>query len=304
MIIQSDLNDIRVDQFLALKTNFSRTYIQKLIKEKLVRINDKVIKASEKVKSGDNISIDIPPVEELKLVAEDIPIDIIYEDDDLIVVNKPKNMVVHPAPGNYSGTLVNALLYKTKNLSTVNGVVRPGIVHRLDKDTTGLIIVAKNDISHKGLAEQLKNHLVNKTYLALVDGVVKDDMGTIHTMIGRNPKERKKMAVVENGKEAVTTYNVIERLNGYTFLKLNIKTGRTHQIRVHLAYIGHPIVGDKLYGKKKNEFGINGQLLHAHKIGFIHPAYGRYMEFSAPLPEHFTDVLKKLGSKKLSDFDK
>lgn len=251
MIIQSDLNDIRVDQFLALKTNFSRTYIQKLIKEKLVRINDKVIKASEKVKSGDNISIDIPPVEELKLVAEDIPIDIIYEDDDLIVVNKPKNMVVHPAPGNYSGTLVNALLYKTKNLSTVNGVVRPGIVHRLDKDTTGLIIVAKNDISHKGLAEQLKNHLVNKTYLALVDGVVKDDMGTIHTMIGRNPKERKKMAVVENGKEAVTTYNVIERLNGYTFLKLNIKTGRTHQIRVHLAYIGHPIVGDKLYGKKK-----------------------------------------------------
>jgi pseudouridine synthase, RluA family len=304
MIIQSDLNDIRVDQFLALKTNFSRTYIQKLIKEKLVRINDKVIKASEKVKSGDNISIDIPPVEELKLVAEDIPIDIIYEDDDLIVVNKPKNMVVHPAPGNYSGTLVNALLYKTKNLSTVNGVVRPGIVHRLDKDTTGLIIVAKNDISHKGLAEQLKNHLVNKTYLALVDGVVKDDMGTIHTMIGRNPKERKKMAVVENGKEAVTTYNVIERLNGYTFLKLNIKTGRTHQIRVHLAYIGHPIVGDKLYGKKKIEFGINGQLLHAHKIGFIHPAYGRYMEFSAPLPEHFTDVLKKLGSKKLSDFDK
>ncbi|MDI6602409.1 MAG: RluA family pseudouridine synthase [Thermoanaerobacteraceae bacterium] len=304
MIIKSYEDGIRLDQFLTTKTDFSRSYLQKLIKEKRVKINNKMAKASQKVKFGDVINIELPPVQTIETKPEDIPLNIVYEDDDLIIVNKPKNMVVHPAPGNYTGTLVNALLFSQRNLSTINGVIRPGIVHRLDKDTSGLLIIAKNDKTHKELAEQLKNHQVDKIYLTLVNGIIKNDTDIIQTPIGRNPKDRKKMAVVENGKEAITKYNVIERLNKYTFLEVNIKTGRTHQIRVHMAYIGHSIVGDTLYGNKNNEFGITGQLLHAYSLVFIHPSTGEYMKFVAPLPDYFIDILKRLGSKNFSRFSK
>ncbi len=305
IIIKSNEEGSRVDKFLAGSTSYSRSYIHRLIDEGRIKINDKIEKASYKIKTGDEISIDLPPVRAIVAQPEDIPLDIIFEDDYLLIINKPQNMVVHPAPGNYTGTVVNALLYSHKNLSAINGVLRPGIVHRLDKDTSGLLIVAKDDRTHRGLAEQLKDHQIVKKYLTLVDGVIKDDENIIITPIGRNPKDRKKMAVVENGKEAVTKYEVIERLKDkYTILQVNIKTGRTHQIRVHMSYIGHPIVGDAVYGKKTNEFGINGQLLHAYSLDFIHPITGEQMNFAVPLPDYFTEVLKKLNSKKIGMFSK
>lgn len=305
MIIKSNSDGIRLDKYLALNTTFSRSYIQKLINEERIKINGGSVKTSQKVKYGDVITIEPPPAQTIEAKPEEIPLDIIFEDDYIIIVNKPNNMVVHPAPGNYTGTLVNALLFSHRNLSTINGVIRPGIVHRLDKDTSGLIIIAKDDKAHKGLSSQLKNHLIEKKYLTLVYGIIKKDEDTIRTNIGRNPKDRKKMSVVENGKEAITNYKVIERINNkYTFLDVNIKTGRTHQIRVHMSYIGHPIVGDVIYGKKVNEFGLVGQLLHSYSLGFIHPITGNYMNFFAPLPDYFTKILKNIGSKKFSMYSK
>lgn len=303
MIIKSDSDGIRLDKYLARNTTFSRSYLQKLIDEERIKINGKIIKSSQKVKCGDVITIEPPPAQTIEAKPEEIPLDIIFEDEYLIIINKPQNMVVHPAPGNYTGTLVNALLFSQRNLSTINGVIRPGIVHRLDKDTSGLIIIAKDDKAHKGLSSQLKNHLIEKKYLTLVHGIIKNDEDTICTAIGRNPKDRKKMSVVEDGKEAITSYKVIERLNNkYTFLEVIIKTGRTHQIRVHMSYIGHPIVGDAVYGKKVNEFGLTGQLLHSYSLGFVHPITGIYMNFIAPLPNYFIKTLKSIGSKNFSMF--
>ena len=305
MKINSTVDGERLDKFLANNTGFSRSYLQRLISDDRIKINGMFVKPSHRISYGDEIIIDPPPARKLEAKPEDIPLDIVYEDDYILVVNKPKNMVVHPAPGNYTGTLVNALLYSCKDLSTINGVLRPGIVHRLDKDTSGLLVVAKDDYTHRKLAEQFKKHVVKKTYLALADGIIKNDEDIIITNIGRNPRNRKKMAVVENGREAITKYKVIERLAGrFTFLKVGIETGRTHQIRVHMSYIGHPIIGDTLYGKGENEFGVSGQLLHAYLLNFVHPATGKRVSFTAPLPVYFSDTLKRLNSKKLGTFVK
>ncbi len=234
----------------------------------------------------------------MEVTPEDIDIEILYEDEYLVVVNKPQGMVVHPAAGHSSGTLVNALLSKCSNLSTINGVVRPGIVHRIDKDTSGVLVVAKNDMAHISLAEQIKKHTVNRIYVAIVEGRIKDDEGTINLPIGRHPVERKKMAVVQNGRNAVTHYKVLERYEKNTYIQAKLETGRTHQIRVHMAYIGHPLVGDPVYGFKKQRFKLNGQALHAKTLGFIHPATGEYMEFSAEPPLYFTELLNKLRNER------
>ena len=226
--------------------------------------------------------------------AENIPLDVIYEDSDVIVINKSQDMVVHPAPGNYSGTLVNALLYHCRDLSGINGVLRPGIVHRIDKDTSGALVVAKNDNAHNSLAMQLKDHSMTRSYLALVEGIIKQDEGSIDEPIGRHPKDRIKMAVVENGKKAITHYKVIERFDNYTLVECNLETGRTHQIRVHMAKIGHPLVGDLVYGFKKQRFNLKGQVLHAKRLGFIHPSTNEYMEFVSPLPDYFEKLITKL----------
>ncbi len=293
----------RIDKFLSLYyPDKSRSNIQNLIKNGYVTINNKHIKVSYQLKVGDDIFIDDMPIEEVNIVAEDIPLDIIYEDDDLIIVNKPKQMVVHPAPGHYSGTLVNALMYHCKDsLSGINGEMRPGIVHRIDMDTTGSLIVCKNDFSHNNLAIQIKEHSVNRIYEGIVIGNVKEDSGTINAPIARNPKDRKKMAIVKDGRDAITHYEVIERLNGYTHIRFKLETGRTHQIRVHMSSIGHPLLGDNVYGPAKSPYNnknnpLQGQTLHAKTIGFIHPRSGQYVEFEAPLPDYFVELLKKLSN--------
>ncbi|QGU95130.1 RluA family pseudouridine synthase [Clostridium bovifaecis] len=294
IIAEEDVNS-RLDVFLA--KNFedkSRSYIQKLIEEENIKVNGKSKKSNYKLKLKDIVSIDIPEVEELVVKAEDIPLDILYEDQDVIVINKPQGMVVHPAPGNYSGTLVNALLYHCKDLSGINGVARPGIVHRIDKDTSGILVIAKNDNAHKKLANQLKEHTMKREYIALLEGRLKNDKGTIDKPIGRNPKDRLKMDVVQGGKKAVTHYEVLERYERNTLVKCVLETGRTHQIRVHMASIGHPLVGDPVYGFKKSKFTLNGQMLHAKKLGFIHPSLEKYIEFESDLPNYFNEVLKKL----------
>ena len=286
----------RIDKFLSdMLSSYSRSYVQKLISDSLVLVDNKNIKSNYKLRAGDAITIYIPVPRELEVTPENIPLDIIYEDDDIIVINKPKGMVVHPANGNPDGTLVNAIMAICKDsLSGIGGEIRPGIVHRLDKDTSGLLIVAKNDKAHVNMSEQIKNHEVEKTYIALVKGFVKEEEATINMPIGRSTKDRKKMAVNKNGKNAVTHFKVLKRFKNYTLLEVKIETGRTHQIRVHLSEIGYPVVGDTVYSNGKNEFGVVGQCLHAKCLEFKHPITGKSMKLEAELPEYFLEILKKL----------
>ena len=295
-IVEKEKAGKRLDAYLSLENNsISRTMIQKLIDENHIMVNEKVTKASYKVAEGDRITLEEVKPKEISLKAQEIAIDVIYEDKDIIVVNKPKGLVVHPANGNPDGTLVNAIMAICKgSLSGIGGEIRPGIVHRLDKDTSGIIIIAKNDEAHIKLSEQIKNREVKKTYIALVRGFVKENEATINMPIGRSPKDRKKMAVVKNGKNAITHIKVLERFNNYTLLQVNIETGRTHQIRVHLSQIGYPIVGDYTYSNGKNEFGIVGQCLHAKSLKFRHPITNEEMYLEAELPQYFKDVIKKL----------
>ena len=287
---------VRIDKFIADNADgISRSYAAKLCEERLVTVDGKTVDKKLKLKGTEVIEIDVPEPESVEVEPENIPIDIVYEDDDVIVVNKPHGMCVHPAPGNESGTLVNALMYHCgDSLSAINGVIRPGIVHRIDMDTSGLLVCAKNDDAHNKLSEQLKEHKALRKYNALVNGNIKEDSIVIDKPIARNPIDRKKMAVVYGGREAITHVNVLERFGRYTLVECILETGRTHQIRVHMASIGHSIVGDKVYGIKKEKFNLNGQLLHAKTIGFKHPRTGKIMEFTSPLPEYFEDVLDKL----------
>ena len=296
ILLKVEENNIRIDKFLSDKLeHMTRSRIQKLIDYGCVKISGENIKANYKVKLGDEIEIVIPDAQDTEAVAEDIPLDIVYEDDCMLVVNKPQGMVVHPAAGNYSGTLVNALLhYCPDTLSGINGEKRPGILHRIDKDTSGLLLVAKNDLAHQSLSEQIKAHSLTREYRALVHGNIKADEGTINAPIGRHPVDRKKMTITQkNSKEAITHYRVLERFKGYTFISCRLETGRTHQIRVHMSSGGHSIVGDKTYGIK-DKFNLSGQLLHACRVGFIHPVSGEYMEFMRDIPEHFEKVIDKL----------
>ena len=296
-IIDSETENIRLDKAIAkLDTELSRSMIQKMLDDNKILVNEKSEKASYKTKINDKIQVEDIIAKEIELKAQDIPIDVVYEDSDIIVVNKPKGMVVHPANGNPDGTLVNAIMNICKNsLSGIGGEIRPGIVHRLDKDTSGLLIVAKNDKAHINLSEQIKNREITKKYVALVRGVIKENEATIDMPIGRSDKDRKKMAVKKDGKNAVTHFKVIKRYNGYTYLDIKIDTGRTHQIRVHLAEIGYPIVGDSVYSNGKNPFGIEGQMLHAKSLEFKHPITGKILKLEAPLPEYFEEVLNRLG---------
>ena len=286
----------RIDAFLAKELDeFSRTYIQKLIINKLVEVNGKSVKPRYLVKEGDYITVKLSKPKEIEIVPENIPLDLVYEDEDIGIINKPKGMVVHPAPGNYSKTLVNALLFHMDTLSSINGVIRPGIVHRIDKDTSGLLVVAKNDFAHIFLADELKKHNISRVYIALVHGNLKKDKGTINAPIGRNPRDRKKMTVTDiNSKEAITHYEIIERFGNYSLIRAKLETGRTHQIRVHMAYINHPVVGDPFYSNIKCKFKTNGQLLHAKKIGLFHPRSKEYMEFESDLPDCFSNVINIL----------
>lgn len=288
---------IRIDKFLSDELpELSRSYIQKLIKDELITVNEKTVKANYKLDTGDLVVVEQPTLKEPDILAEDIPLEILYEDSDLLIVNKPKGMVVHPSAGHYSGTLVNALMYYCKDdLSGINGVMRPGIVHRIDMDTTGSLLVCKNDFTHQHIAEQLKEHSIKRIYHAIVHGVIKEEEGTIDAPIGRHPIERKKMSINhKNGKEAITHYKVIQRFQNYTYIQCQLETGRTHQIRVHMASIRHPLLGDTVYGPAKCPFKLQGQTLHAKTIGIVHPRTGEYIEVDAPLPEYFSSLLKKL----------
>ena len=295
--VQFEQEGERLDKFLStIYPDFSRAFFQKLIKNQKVWVNDQNQKASFPVHTDDLVKIEIPDAVETTIVPEDIPLDILYEDQDLLIVNKPKGMVVHPSAGHYTGTLVNAIMYHCKDsLSGINGEIRPGIVHRIDMDTTGSLIVCKNDEAHVDIAQQIKEHSVNRIYVGIVCGNVKDDEGTIEGPIGRHPIERKKMAINEkNGKPAITHYKVLERFGNYTYMQFKLETGRTHQIRVHMASIGHPLLGDMVYGPKKQPSHLEGQALHARVLGFIHPRTGEYLEFEAPLPPYFEALLERL----------
>ncbi|MCR5107914.1 MAG: RluA family pseudouridine synthase [Lachnospiraceae bacterium] len=295
-----DNNQIRIDKCLADNyEELSRSYIQKLIKDGMVSINGKKCKASTAVNEGDDISFTVPDAVIPDIVPEDIKLDILYEDEDVIVINKPKGMVVHPAPGHYSGTLVNALMYHCRDLSGINGVLRPGIVHRIDRDTTGVLIACKNDRAHEIIAAQLKEHSIDREYYAIVYGNLPDDKGSIDAPVGRDKKDRKKMAVnYENGKKAVTDYEVLERFGKYTYIKCILKTGRTHQIRVHMTSINHPLLGDTVYSDHKSPFNLTGQTLHAGTLGFSHPSTGERMILKAELPEYFEHLLEVLRMKR------
>ena len=294
-IVDENNKGIRIDKYLSeVFVDKSRSFIQGIIEEESVKVNNKIPKSNYKLKALDEIEIIFKEPEILKVDAEDIPLDILYEDKDLIVVNKVQGMVVHPAPGNYNGTLVNALVFHCKDLSSINGVIRPGIVHRIDKDTSGVLVIAKNDEAHNKLSEQLKDHSMKREYYALVEGRLKNEKGTIDKPLARNKRDRLKIGVVEGGKRAVTHYEVIERYNGYTLIKCILETGRTHQIRVHMASIGFPLVGDPLYGFKKQRFKLKGQMLHAKTLGFFHPTKDKYVEFTTELPEYFTSIIEKL----------
>ncbi|AET70187.1 pseudouridine synthase, RluA family [Desulfosporosinus orientis DSM 765] len=286
---------VRLDVGVTEVLGRSRSYVQGLIIQNYILVNGLSKKANYKVRFGDKITVMVPPPQELQAEPENIPLEILYEDEDVLVVNKPQGMVVHPAPGAWQGTLVNALLFHCHNLSGINGVLRPGIVHRIDKDTSGILVVAKNDTAHQGLAAQLKAHSMERRYLTIVHGVIHEPSGTVDAPIGRDPAERKRMAVVrQHSKHAVTHYTVLKRLSETTFLEVRLETGRTHQIRVHMAYIKHPVFGDPVYGPKKNKFGLQGQMLHAAHLGFKHPVKGGWLEFDAPLPSKFAEVLEKL----------
>jgi 23S rRNA pseudouridine1911/1915/1917 synthase len=288
----------RLDQYLAVRLpQFSRNHFQNLIRDGMVSVNDKPAKSNHRIKSEDRIWIVIPPPKETEIIPERIELDIVYEDSDIAVINKPQGMVVHPAVGNYTGTLVNALLYHCGELSGINGEIRPGIVHRIDKDTSGLLVIAKNDFAHRILAEQIQKKEVSRIYLAIAEGNIKQDSGIIHAPIGRNPIDRKKMAVVAGGRNAVTHYRVLERFGEYTYLELKLETGRTHQIRVHLSHIGHPITGDPVYGRHHQRFNLAGQALHAARLILTHPRTGEQMEFAAPLPGYFEKLLDTLRIK-------
>ncbi len=287
----------RLDKWLSgALDGLSRSYIQKCIKEGQVFVNGRPRKANYRLRVDDEVSFQIPEAVEPVIEAENIPLSVLYEDADVLVVDKPKGMVVHPAPGHLDGTLVNAVLYHCKGqLSGINGVLRPGIVHRIDRDTTGSLLVCKNDLSHRAIAAQLKEHSLNRSYRAIVHGVLKEDEGTINAPIGRDERDRKRMAVNEkNGKEAVTHYRVLSRFRDYTYIECRLETGRTHQIRVHMTSIGHPLLGDEVYGARKTAFHLQGQTLHAYTLGFIHPASGAYVEVTAPLPAYFAHLLRIL----------
>ncbi len=296
--ISEELEGERIDKALSLLLDsLSRSFIAKLIKDGMVMVNQRSVKSSFIVKTDDEVVFTLPPSVQPDIQAENIPLEILYEDKDVIVINKPKGMVVHPAAGHYSGTLVNALMYHCgEDLSGINGVMRPGIVHRIDMDTTGSIIVCKNDIAHNHIAAQLKEHSITRKYHAICHGVIKEDIGTINKPIGRHPNDRKKMAVNDkNGKEAITHFKVIERFRDYTYIECQLETGRTHQIRVHMSSIGHPLLGDEVYAPgRKHNFHLNGQTLHAKILGFQHPTTNEYIETDAPLPEYFTKLLNKL----------
>ncbi len=297
-IIDDEIVGFRLDKAITvLCEDLSRNAAQQLIDDENILVNGAVSNKKYSVKRNDVVTVILPEPKELSLEAEAIPLDIVYEDEYLLVVNKPKGMVVHPAAGNFNGTLVNALLYHCgDSLSGINGVIRPGIVHRIDKDTSGLLIVAKNDIAHKGLAKQIKDHSFTREYKTVVVGNVKDDEGTIDAPIGRHPKDRKKQAVTDkNSRNAVSHFEVIERFNGFTFLKVRLETGRTHQIRVHMAYRGTPVAGDIIYGNPKKTYGLQGQCLHAATIGFIHPITKEYLEFTSDLPDYFTDFIRRIS---------
>lgn len=285
----------RADVFLAAKLGVSRSNMQKLLEDGRVKRGEKIIKANYKVRAGEMFVVDIPEPEPIEAVPENIPLDIIYEDDDVVVLNKARGMVVHPAPGNYTGTLVNALLYHCSNLSGINSAIRPGIVHRLDKDTSGIMIVAKNDAAHISLSQQIQSKTAVRTYLAVVRGNIKTDSATIETQIARDKTDRKKMAVVkEGGRDAITDYEVLERFGKYTLVRCKLRTGRTHQIRVHMEYLGYPLVGDPKYSPMKTPFGIKGQALHSHTLEFTHPRTGERMKFEAPLPEDMHKIITRL----------
>ena len=295
-LIFEEAKSVRIDKFVSENTkNLSRNAVSGLIEQSAVKVNGKTVSKSYKLKAGDTVNVEIPEPISDKAEPENIPLEIVYEDDDLLVVNKPKGMVVHPAAGNFEGTLVNALMYHCgDSLSGINGVMRPGIVHRIDKNTSGLLMVAKNDLAHNFLAEQIKEHSFTREYISVVYGNVKQDDGTVNAPIGRHPIKRKQMAVVSSGgREAVTHFSVIERLNGFTYLKLRLETGRTHQIRVHMAHLGHPVAGDDVYGPKKVITELGGQCLHAKKVGFIHPRTKNYMEFDSVIPDYFERFLER-----------
>lgn len=294
--VAEENNGERIDKYLStVIEGKTRSFIQGLIEDKAVTVNGKIIKSNYKLRCNDEIVVILPEPIELDVKAENIDLNIVYEDSDVIVINKPKNMVVHPAPGNYTGTLVNGLLYHCKDLSGINGVIRPGIVHRIDKDTTGILVIAKNDEAHNCLAKQFKDHSIKREYYALVEGRFSKESGTIDKPLGRNKKDRFKMDIVEDGRRAVTHYEVLEQYDkGVSLIKCTLETGRTHQIRVHMASIGHPLVGDQIYGYKKQKFKIEGQALHAKTLGFIHPTTGEYIEFTSDLPEYFEGLIKKL----------
>lgn len=295
LVIEEEEGD-RLDVYLSQQLgDMSRSYIQKIVKENKVKVNGKIEKAKYLVKENDKITIEIPEPKILEVTPQDIPIDVVYEDDDIMIINKQQDMVVHPAPGNYEGTLVNAIIYHCKdNLSSINGVIRPGIVHRIDKDTSGLLMIAKNNNAHNSLAEQLKDHSITREYEFICHGVVKEDKITVNKPLGRNPKDRLKMAVVVGGRDAVTHFEVIERFDNFTHMRARLETGRTHQIRVHALSINHPLLGDSIYGPKNAKFKLKGQTLHAKKLGFIHPKTKEYIEFDSELPNYFKAVINKI----------
>jgi len=293
---ENEMAGTRIDVFLAeVMENQTRNSVQRFLDEEKITVNGKTVSKSYKIKGGESIFVTMPPPKSGEVEAQNIPLEVVYEDNDLLVVNKPKGMVVHPAAGNEDGTLVNALLWHCgESLSGIGGVVRPGIVHRIDKDTSGLLVVAKNDNAHRSLSEQIKAHSVTRLYHGIVYGRVKEDAGTVDAPIGRHPRDRKKMCVTErNAREAVTHFEVIEHLEGFTYLALKLETGRTHQIRVHMAYKGFPIAGDPVYGPKRVITSLDGQCLHAKVLGFVHPVTGEYMEFESPLPEYFAEFIRK-----------
>jgi len=297
LLVTEEMEGERLDSFVSDNLeDLSRSAVQNLIKAGRVRVDEKIVKASYRVKTGDSVKVEVPELQAIRLEPQNIDLPIIYQDEDLVVVDKPKGMVVHPAHGNWDGTMVNALLYHIKDLSGINGELRPGIVHRLDKDTSGVMVAAKNDRAHHSLAEQIRVHSINREYIALVHGVIKEKLGRIDAPIGRSTTDRKKMAVVKDGREAISDYEVLQRYPNYTLVKVKLLTGRTHQIRVHFAYIKHAVVGDPLYSSaNRRHFNLDSQALHARLLGFVHPRSGEYMEFESPLPQYFQDILDQLN---------